>query len=160
LQVVMHHHDRPPFVAQSAQDVDDLAFAARIHPLERLVQNEQIRLLDQGAGQKHSLLLAARELADLPRGEVRHAHHLHRAACLEAFGTPGPPEPAEFTVSAHQHDIFDGGREVGIDPATINFYDNVDALLADLAVDALSICTPPQLHAAGDFRLREPASTF
>ena len=51
-------------------------------------------------------------------------------------------------------------REVGIDPATINFYDNVDALLADLAVDALSICTPPQLHAAGDFRLREPASTF
>ncbi len=39
-------------------------------------------------------------------------------------------------------------REVGIDPATINLYDDVDALLADPALDALSICTPPQLHAA------------
>ena len=39
-------------------------------------------------------------------------------------------------------------REVGIDPSTIALYDNVDALVADPNVDALSICTPHSRHSA------------
>jgi predicted dehydrogenase len=38
-------------------------------------------------------------------------------------------------------------REVGIDPVKIRLYDAVDDLLADPAVDALSITTPHQRHA-------------
>lgn len=38
-------------------------------------------------------------------------------------------------------------REVGIDPSTIQLYDSVDDLVANPAVDALSICTPHQRHA-------------
>ncbi len=39
-------------------------------------------------------------------------------------------------------------REVGIDPSTIGIYDDIEALLADPAVDALSITTPHSRHAA------------
>jgi len=39
-------------------------------------------------------------------------------------------------------------REVGLDPATLALYDSVDELIADPRVDALSICTPHQRHAA------------
>src|SRR6187402_893168 len=39
-------------------------------------------------------------------------------------------------------------REVGIDPSTVGIYDSVDELLADPTVEALSICTPPELHAS------------
>jgi predicted dehydrogenase len=39
-------------------------------------------------------------------------------------------------------------REVGIDPATIGIYDAIDDLLNDPNVDALSITTPHDRHAA------------
>ncbi|CAN5637396.1 Gfo/Idh/MocA family oxidoreductase [soil metagenome] len=39
-------------------------------------------------------------------------------------------------------------REVGIDPASIGLYDNLDDLLADRRVDAISITTPHSRHAA------------
>jgi predicted dehydrogenase len=39
-------------------------------------------------------------------------------------------------------------REVGIDPATITLYDSLDELVQDPAIDALSICTPHEYHAA------------
>lgn len=38
-------------------------------------------------------------------------------------------------------------REVGIDPATIDLYESLDELVANPAVDAISICTPHQRHA-------------
>jgi len=39
-------------------------------------------------------------------------------------------------------------REVGIDPSTIGIYDDIDALLSDPNLDALSITTPHTRHAA------------
>ena len=42
----------------------------------------------------------------------------------------------------------DKAREVGLDPNSINLYDDIDAFLADPDVDALSICTPHARHAA------------
>ena len=38
-------------------------------------------------------------------------------------------------------------RQVGLDPARIRLYDSIDDLVADRRVDALSLCTPPALHA-------------
>ncbi len=38
--------------------------------------------------------------------------------------------------------------ETGINPSSIGVYESIDELLADPAVDALSICTPSHLHAA------------
>src|SRR3954462_14804539 len=38
-------------------------------------------------------------------------------------------------------------RQVGLDPSQIGIYDNLDDLLTDPAVDALSICTPHARHA-------------
>ena len=39
-------------------------------------------------------------------------------------------------------------RQVGIDPSSIAIYDSLDELLLDPNVDAVSICTPHQMHAA------------
>src|SRR6478609_2255140 len=38
-------------------------------------------------------------------------------------------------------------REVGLDPNSIELYDAIEELTHNPAVDALSICTPPQHHA-------------
>lgn len=38
-------------------------------------------------------------------------------------------------------------REVGLDPAKLRLYDSIEELVADPAVDALSICTPHARHA-------------
>ena len=39
-------------------------------------------------------------------------------------------------------------KEVGIDPASIGIYDDIDALLSDSNVDALSVTTPHSRHAS------------
>ena len=52
---------------------------------ERLVQQQQLGLLGQGAGQRHALALAARELVRLAAGQLRELHqiqHLARRASL------------------------------------------------------------------------------
>src|SRR4051794_437395 len=38
-------------------------------------------------------------------------------------------------------------REVGLDPSTLQLFDSVEELVANPAVDALSICTPHARHA-------------
>ena len=38
-------------------------------------------------------------------------------------------------------------REVGLDPNRLSLYDDVNALVADPRVDALSICSPHTRHA-------------
>ena len=68
-----------------------------VHSGERLVCQVEVRVLGQRPGQKHPLLLAAGELADLAVGEVRYADFLqapHGLLALLFTGPPQPPEPA------------------------------------------------------------------
>ena len=45
---------------------------------ERLVEQQHLRVVDQGARQRHPLLLAAGELGRLARGEARQLHQLQQ----------------------------------------------------------------------------------
>ncbi len=50
-------------------------------------------------------------------------------------------------------------RQVGLDPGRVRLYTDYGDLLADPRVDALSICTPPELHSAETVAGPGPAST-
>ncbi len=64
-------------------------------PRKGLVEQDEVGLLGQGAGEEHPLLLAPRERADLARGEVGQAdpgEAVHRAgAQLGARNRPNRP---------------------------------------------------------------------
>ncbi len=53
----------------------------RVERRERLVEQQDLRVGDQRAGQRHALLLAARELGRQALGEALHVDELEHAAC-------------------------------------------------------------------------------
>ena len=53
---------------------------ADVDPGEGLVEQQDIRLLRKRAGQKHALLLSARQLPYGPLGQIGHAQSLHAGA--------------------------------------------------------------------------------
>src|SRR5208283_431320 len=59
--------------AQKLQEVDDLLNDGRLDPFSRLVEQDDFRLLDQGASEREKLLLAPAQRAARPVDEVRQA---------------------------------------------------------------------------------------
>ena len=67
-----HRHVRP-LAAQAFDQGPELAARERVHARGRLVEDEQIRVVHQGAAQGHLLLHATRQLAGRPIGKRPHA---------------------------------------------------------------------------------------
>ena len=63
----------------------------RVQVRERLVEQQQARLDDQGAGERHPLLLAAGELRGPPRLEAGEPHLPSAAATRAASAAPATP---------------------------------------------------------------------
>ncbi len=73
--LVGHEHRGDPDPVDEIADLVARALAQRgVEVGERLVQQEHARLGRQCAGQRHALLLSARELADAARAETRQIH--------------------------------------------------------------------------------------
>jgi hypothetical protein len=70
----------------------------------RLVEQVDVRLLSQRAGKKDPPLLATRELADLPIGQVAHIHLLECALGHRPIDSADRTQPARAAVATHQHE--------------------------------------------------------
>ena len=71
-QEMARQHDRQPaLVDQPAQQVEDLDHADRVDRRRRLVEDEQVRRLDQGVGDAEPLAHAARVRLDRVVGATR-----------------------------------------------------------------------------------------
>src|SRR5262249_5619564 len=77
----------------------ELEAQLEIQRAERLVEEQDARAVHQGAGQRHPLLLAARQLGDAPPGQPRQPDQLERR------GDP-PPDVARLGRS------WAGGRSI------------------------------------------------
>ena len=66
--------------AEFLKQRDNRPFSGRIDTGERFVHQVQVGVLYEGSCQKHPLLLPARQLADLPRGEVRQSDSIQGLA--------------------------------------------------------------------------------
>ena len=136
-QVVRGDDQRLALVTQGAHRVVDRLLRPGVHGVERLVQQQEVRLLGQGAGQQRTLLLTARQLADLLPGEVRQAQAVEGRIGDLAVAPPRPGEPAEVDVAARQHQPLDADREAPVDLAALGqIRDPVVARADGVAVDA------------------------
>src|SRR5712692_9908613 len=82
LWVVRHHQDRVAGVVQFAENLDDDSFVSFVEIARGLVGKNDLRLVDQRAGNRHALLFAARELCGEMRQAVAKAHALQRFSGL------------------------------------------------------------------------------
>ncbi len=107
--------------AQLRQQRYDRPLSRGVHPRERLIHQVEVGILHERAGKQHSLLLTARQLADLPPGEIRHADLVER---LEG-GLPLPgartPQPAEPAIEAHHHHIEHVRGKIPVDRGTLGY---------------------------------------
>ena len=83
--VVRDHHAGHADLLDDVHQLD-LRFLAQllVQRAQRLVQQQQLRLLGQAARQRHALLLAARQLVRLALGELAQLHQLEHG--LDALG--------------------------------------------------------------------------
>jgi hypothetical protein len=78
LQVVQHGHHGAALTAPAPQQREQVGAGARVDGVEGLVEQDQLRVLQQHAREQHALELAGRQLADPAAARSR----------------PGPPRPA------------------------------------------------------------------
>ena len=136
LEVVVDDDDGFAAGAEFAEDGDDGAFGDGVDGGEGFVHEIDAGVLDEGAGEEGTLLLAAGELADLAVGEVLHADLFEGVHGGFAFALPGAADPAEAAVEAHGDDVEDGGGEVPVDAAALgDVADEAADLFVGLAVE-------------------------
>jgi hypothetical protein len=73
------HQHRPPFGSQVAQQFTEPADAFGVEPVGRLVEDQDLRIGQQGGGETEPLAHAERELSDAPisrRGQIDEIEHL------------------------------------------------------------------------------------
>ena len=104
-QVVGRHKYGQPLPAQIVQQPQHRLLCRRIHAGKRLVHQQDMRLLCQGARQKHTLLLPARQVADRALGEVGDPHVIQRRRHRRAVPFACTAEITLARKTTHHHDI-------------------------------------------------------
>ena len=104
VEVVGGEHDRQPVGVQVVEQVQDLVAGAHVDAGRRLVQQQQVGLAEQRAGDEHALLLAAGQLADVAVGQVADAEpveHLVRPRPARRGSRHGRRRPSVRAISTH-----------------------------------------------------------
>ena len=100
-----------PRAAQALEQLEQPFSSAHVDAGEGLVEQQHVRFLREGAGEKDALLLPARQLADGTRGEIGDAE------LLQAGGDHAPvlgarsPQPPDAAVTPHHDDVVHADRE-------------------------------------------------
>ena len=114
---------------------------------ERLVEQDDARLLRQRARQEHALLLSAAQLADLALAVVGDADPLQRLVHLALVLAAGDAQEAHVAVAAHHHHVLDQDREVPVDLLALRHVGD-DAALQRLVARAARRCAPRRARLA------------
>ena len=112
LDVVARHEQRPALGAQLLEHAGDQRGARRVDPRQRLVEQQQARVLHERACQQGALALATGELAEARAGAVGEADALERGRSRRPVGPARRQPPASARERPHQRDVERGDREV------------------------------------------------
>ena len=110
-EIVGRNQQGTAVVAQLAQQGDDLGFGLDVNAGKRLIQQNDLALLSDGAGKEHPFFLSAGQLADLPVAIVAHPDAGQRRINHFPVMGFGPSQPAHMSVAAHHDDILHQYRE-------------------------------------------------
>src|SRR5215211_270861 len=113
-EVVCRHHDGRPPLLQTPQEVEDLMLRRGVYPRYRLVQQQHLRPLRQGAREEDALLLPARELPDALAREPGHPDGLQRLPYQLLVAIPWPLQKPQRRDPAHHGDVEGTDREVPV----------------------------------------------
>ena len=102
-----------PSAASSPSSRSSSSRARLVDAGERLVEEQDRRVLDERAGDEHALALAAGELAELRARERRRGRRGRARRARDArLGAARPPPPGQARERPHQRDVERGDRVV------------------------------------------------
>jgi len=114
-QIVGGDQHHPALVTQLLQKRNDLLLGLDVHTGEGFVEQDNLPVLCQRAGQKDALSLTAREFSDLA---VTVILHIDPAECLidrVVISLFRAPQKTHVAIPAHHDDIFNQNREGPVD---------------------------------------------
>ena len=124
-------NEQQGLVFAAAEGLNDTLGACphhRVKPLERLVQNQQVGILDKGPRQQHQSLLAARQPHEAPVGQSLRTQSLHPRPCCRAQllrdATPAPDgikQPRGHHIH-RSHVVGKGAVHLGREVAYMSLY--------------------------------------
>src|SRR5215211_1114017 len=114
-EVVGGHDHRRPAGPQPAQGGQEQVLGEGVDPVEGLVEQQQPRLLGDRPGQQDPLALAAGEGPEPGGGPLGQPDLGQGLLGGLAVGRPGPAQPADPRVAAHQHHLEGRDRELGVE---------------------------------------------
>jgi len=148
-------HDGATAIPKLAQHLDDRPLGRGVDARERLVHEVELRVLREGPGQKDPLLLAARQLADLPIREVAESDAIEAGQPALAMAPADGAEPADLAVEPHARDVEGGDREVPVDRLTLRHVPDAGASLGERLAPELDLAA--RLGHQSEARLDEGA---
>ncbi len=141
--VVGHEDDRHP-VAEPVQNLVELCLCRGIHVDRRFVEEEHLRVADERPGDDRPLLLPAREVLDLPVGEIGDLHRLERLLCPGmVFFVVAPWAAGDVAETAGEDHLPHGDRILEIERPELR---DVAEILSHRRIPAAE---DPDLAAAG-----------
>ena len=135
-----------PLSRNVAEQMEDRLLRGGVDPREGLVEDEQLRLLGERAGEEDTLLLPAGERADLPRRECRHAHPRQCVMHARLVGGGRTAAEANGGVAAHQHDIMHRDGELPVHRLALRHVGDAAARLPDRRTEEHHTAPLVRLH--------------
>ena len=114
-QVMRRHQHHPPFVAQLAQQVDDLVLGLHVYAGKGFVQQDHLPVLRQGTRQKDPLALPAGQLSDLAVAELGHVDAAQGVVHRRMIGGFGTAQEPHMPIAPHHYHILHQHRKGPID---------------------------------------------
>src|SRR5687768_5912673 len=113
---MMRDEEQLALVAERPEQLFEVVVIGFVEPGERLIEQEDMGVLGEGAGEKSALLLAPGEGADLPPLELFELHQLNRAIDSSVVCRRKRAPPTGPAEASHCDQPADGIREY---PSTI-----------------------------------------
>ena len=107
--------DGDAIVVEFVEQVQHVVASLDVDPSGGFVEEQELRVAHKRPGEEHTLLLPARQRADVAAAEVVDAQPRHRLGGCLTICPRRPGEDAAAGRKAHHHDFFDGRREVPVD---------------------------------------------
>ena len=115
-QVSYHHYGQAEAPVGIRHQFIEFKHRPRVEVRCRLVQQEKLRLLHQGAGERYLARFAAREPANWSIGEMTGSRELHHRQRAAPVGGREPAQQAGAAAASNQHRVEAGDRRARVHP--------------------------------------------
>lgn len=104
-EIMCTNDDRAATTLFIVDEVVDCLGRREIESCERLVEQQHVVILSQPLGHEYPLALPAGELGEMPAGQVRDRHPLHRCCDDRSVRISEALELTDTRIPAHGHDL-------------------------------------------------------